>query len=303
VGAPANDDKCSPLIAQYLELSKCNKDGPQAALKDSPVVPMPGHTPDQTTAHSQLRWPNLAPAQGSYYHKVTSAYGTFIGISAEIKLGEPGEDPKRMSGPLKKSLDGFSAYLGGNVFGKHEVDAGMTWSITKDAHGNKDYQHKAWRPFWRDASWGNAPAESRYYWKPGDTVKMTLTEAGPDKLQLSISDVGPNPKRSFTKIFAANGFDPQVLASFKRVDSIDQVHREGKSVLPTKATLLGVNWFNTEMLSEDSSGHKLMTPLDAAHRKVIEPLPYHVFALASDQEKRLGGERVDIYGSRPAAIK
>ena len=246
-----------------------------------------------------MRWPNLIPAQGSYYHKVTTAYGTFIGISTDVKLGEPKEDPHRTTGPKKKPLDGFSAYVGGNVFGKHEVDAGLSWSITRDAHGKVDYQHKAWRPFWRDASWGNAPAESRYYWNPGDVVTMTLTEVGRNKLKLSISDAGLHPKRSFSKVFDADGFDPQVLASFKRVDSIDQVGREGKSVLPTRASLLGINWLKTDVLTLDLAGHVQRTPLDAGHRKVIEPLPYHIFAQATAGEKSLGGEHVDIYGSRP----
>jgi hypothetical protein len=287
-----------------LDLTKCTGNAPAAAVLDPTGNLLQGQDKASNGGgNDQVRWPNLAPANGSYYHKVTSAYGQFIGISATVKLGVPNEDPSRMSGALKRPLDGFGAYLGGNVFGKHEVDAGMTWSITKDAHGNKDYQHKAWRPFWRDASWGNAPAESRYYWKPGDVVQMTVTEAGAGKLKLTVADAGLHPKRSFTKTFDAGGFNPNVLASFKRVDSIDQVHREGKSVLPTRASLVGVNWLQTDILSKDKAGNVRTTPLDAAHRKVIEPLPYHVFAQAQDDEKNRGGERVAIYGSPKPAIK
>ncbi len=252
------------------------------------------------TPLTPTRWPNLRAVQGSYYHKVISPYGHFIGISAQVKLGSPEEDPKRFEGKLKKPEDGFSTYLGGNVYGKHEVDAGMTWSVTRDQRGKVDYQHKAWRPFWRDGKWGNAPCKSIYYWKPGDMVNMTLTEAGNGLLKLTVADVGLHPKRYYSKTFAAKGFDKDLLASFKRVESIDQVHREGKAVLPTRASLRGVQWIATDLLMQSAGGQIVKVPLDPAHRKIIEPLPGHIAARASDAEKTKGGERVDIFGSRPA---
>jgi hypothetical protein len=196
--------------------------------------------------------PPVLRNQGSYYHKVYSNYADWTGISAVVTLGQPVEDQSR-KGDKGRSLDGFSTYLGGNSVKGNEVDAGLTWDMTLDKHGQKDSAHKAWRPFWRNGTWHNAAAEQRCEWQPGDQVKMSLNMVAPGKLELTISDLGAHPKRCFTTDFQTKGFSDLYKRYFKRVDSIDQVGRENKSVVPTNASVDGTNWQQTMLTKADGT--------------------------------------------------
>jgi len=251
-----------------------------------------GETAVTAAAASNDGCPPVLRNQGSYYHKVYSTYGDWTGISTVVTLGQPVQDASR-KGEKGRSLDGFSTYLGGNSVRGHEIDAGLTWDMTLDKHGQKDNAHKAWRPFWRNGTWHNAPAEQRYEWQPGDQVRMSLNMVASGKLELTICDLGAHPKRSFTTDFRTSGFSDLYKRYFKRVDSIDQVGRENKSVVPTNAHVDGTDWQQTTLTRQDGT----TAALTNGSRKVIDEPPNHVSTTGSPQQRDKGGEDVDVFGA------
>ncbi len=234
-------------------------------------------------------------AQGSYYRKVASLFGNWQGIQGVVRLGTPQVDPGRVSPIDGGYLDNFSVYMGGNAGGFEEIDAGLTWEWVRTASGR---WKKAWRPFWRNQSWSEAPPE--IYWEPGDTVVMSVTDAGPGKLRLYVADAGANPGRSFSKVFAAPGFQPYIARQFKRVNAIDQVGREGKPVEPTSARVTGATWEETELLEPVATGLQPV-PLSPARRIELDCPPGHDRVTATPAQSGRGAESIDIYGEMPPA--
>jgi len=230
-------------------------------------------------------YPKVAISHGSFYHKVFSPYGG-TGIEGTVTLGYPHVDSKRTH--AGKDLDAFKSYLGGSA--KTEIDAGLGWEITTDKHGHKDFIHKAWRPFWRNDAWHNAPSQQRYYWKSGETVKMSLHVVAPDRLQLTISDPGDHPKRCFSTIFKAPGFGHCDRQYFKRVDSIDQVGTEGKAVHRSHSRIDKIIWQDTTLAIGDQGREKLTKNLT----RIIDEPPKHVKLKSSAGQDLLGGETVEI---------
>lgn len=163
---------------------------------------------------------------GAYYRKAVSSFDVWTGIGGVVKLGQPKVDMDRLDEQNRQPLDNFSVYMGGRA-GEQEIDAGLTWAFTADEQGNLSKTRNAWRPFWRNEKWHNAPNEKQFYWYPGDEVAMAVIVAGPGKLRLIITDASPQPKRSFSTEFDAKGFAPRVPRQFKRVNAIDQFRNEG----------------------------------------------------------------------------
>jgi len=107
-------------------------------------------------------------------------------------------------------------------------------------------ERKAFRPFLRRtahksgqaAIYRNAPAESKYYWYPGDTITMEIVLADPGKLKFTVSGSG----KKYEEIFDVAGYQYTIKAQYKRVNAIDQVSNEGKPVQPTTAKVTGAKW-------------------------------------------------------------
>jgi len=237
------------------------------------------------------KYPKMTAHSGSYYHKIYSPCGgNWTGIEGTVTLGQPHLDPKRIHRGVAQ--DSFSTYLGGHA--KQEIDAGLRWEVTRDKHGKVDKEHKAWRPFWRNGSWHSASAEQKFYWHPGDTVSMKLHVVSPSKLELTISDLGDHPKRSFSITFSAKGFGVDEDTFFKRVDAIDQNGTEGKHVLKSGSHVDGTAWSET-VLTTKSGANK---PLAPGFKRVVDDPPDHVQITSTHQQRLHGGEQVDIHATK-----
>jgi len=242
----------------------------------------------------------IAPAvslpcfDGAYYRKVVSSFDIWTGIVGVVKLGSPKVDGNRLNEKDGQPLDNFSVYMGGRA-GEKEIDAGLTWAFTKDEAGNMSKQRDAWRPFWRNETWNNAPAEKQFYWSPGDTVQMAVIVAGPGKLRLVIADATPQPKRVFQTEFDAKTFVPNAPRQFKRVNAIDQFGNEGKPVQPTKAEVTGAEWLQTILLRGAGAEAKQI-PMDKTRSTDMRcSSEKHIVVTAIDAAK--GAEKIDIFGT------
>ncbi|HZH35279.1 MAG TPA: hypothetical protein VEX64_10590, partial [Pyrinomonadaceae bacterium] len=231
---------------------------------------------------------------GAYYRKAVSSFDVWTGIAGIIKLGTPKTDEERLNSTTKQPLDNFSVYLGGRA-GAQEIDAGLTWEFTKDEAGNLSKRRNAWRPFWRNETWNNAPAEKQFYWYPGDTVQIAVLVVGPKKLRLIVADASPQPKRVFQTDFDAVGFAPNVMRQFKRVNAIDQFGNEGKPVQPTRAEVTGAEWLQTILLRGEGANAKQI-PMDKTRFTDMRCAnESNVVVTATDVAK--GGEKIDIFGT------
>lgn len=230
---------------------------------------------------------------GAYYYKIASSLWNWSGIEGTITLGQPQTDAKRR-GKHGNALDGFSIYMGGRS-GRREIDAGLSWNYVRDENGDVDKSQKAWRPFFRNAEW-HWIGHGQTYWKPGETVSMVLTIAGPNKLRITISDEGPNPKRAVSAIFPASGFSFDRSVQFKRVNAIDQKGREGKSVVPTNASVEDSIWLDTNLIFR-SKGRRMYAPMDAARRSIVESPGGHTDRTIH-KEGSGTHEEIDIFGNR-----
>ncbi|MDQ3712509.1 MAG: hypothetical protein M3388_09855 [Acidobacteriota bacterium] len=231
---------------------------------------------------------------GAYYRKAVSSFDVWTGIVGIVKLGTPKVDEDRLDATNKQPLDNFSVYMGGRA-GDKEIDAGLTWGFTKDEQGNLSKRRNAWRPFWRNETWSNAPAEKQFYWYPGDVVQMAVIVAGPGKLRLVIADAGAQPKRVFQIEFDAKTFAPNVPRQFKRVNAIDQFANEGKPVQVTKAEVTGAEWLQT-LLMRGAGADAKQIPMDKARFTDMRCAnESNIVVTSTDAAK--GAEKIDIFGT------
>lgn len=232
---------------------------------------------------------------GAYYRKAVTSFDVWTGIAGIVKLGSPKVDEDRLDTTKKQPLDNFSVYMGGNAGGNYEVDAGLTWAFTTDANGKLSKRRNAWRPFWRTKTWNNAPNTPEYTWYTGDTVQIAVLLVAPKKLRLIVADANPQPKKMFQVDFDAEGFAPNVMRQFKRVNAIDQFGNEGKPVQPTKAQVSGAEWMQTILLRGADAETKQI-PMDKTRFTDMRCSDKsHIVVTTTDAAK--GAEKVDIYGT------
>jgi len=246
-------------------------------------------------ANGEVAPASLIPCfAGAYYRKAVSSFDAWTGIVGIVKLGTPKVDESRLSEKDKQPLDNFSVYVGGRA-GDKEIDAGLTWGFTKDEQGNMSKRRNTWRPFWRNETWSNAPAEKQFYWYPGDVVQMAVIVAGPGKLRLVIADATPQPKRVFQVEFDAKTFAPNVPRQFKRVNAIDQFGNEGKPVQPTKAEVTGAEWLQTFLMRGAGADAKQI-PMDKTRFTDMRcPNGSNIVVNVTDAAK--GAEKIDVFGT------
>ena len=231
--------------------------------------------------------------EGAYYRKAVTSFDVWTGIAGIVKLPTPKVDENRLNEKTRQPLDNFSIYMGGRA-GNQEIDAGLTWEFTKDENGKLSERRNAWRPFWRNEAWHNAPAEKQFYWYPGDVVQIAVLAVGPKKLRLVVADATPQPKRIFQTDFDAAGFAPGVARQFKRVNAIDQFGNEGKPVQPTRAEVTGAEWLQTILLRGEGAAAKQI-PMDGARMTDMRCPAANIIVGATDAAK--GAEKIDIYGT------
>ena len=229
---------------------------------------------------------------GAYYRKAVTSFDTWTGIAGFVKLGTPKVDEDRLDAENKQPLDNFSVYMGGNAGGNFEVDAGLTWEFTLDEKGKKSARRNAFRPFWRTKTWNSAPDQKEYYFYPGETIQMAILISGPKKLRMVISN---GKDKTFQTEFDAEGFAPNVVRQFKRVNAIDQVHNEGKPVQTTKAQITDAEWLNTILLRGAGTEAKQI-PMDKTRYTDMRCSDEkHIVVTTTDAAK--GGEKIDIFGT------
>lgn len=265
------------------------------AVHAGEVTPPPVAAAQQT--NSAPAWTDLTKYPGSYYYKELSPLDKWTGIDTTVTLGTPVADPARADKHiLNGSKDSFSIYVGCKD-GSHIIDAGLSWDVSVGANGKPDNKHLVWRPFWRsDHQWHNAPARSQFYWKPGDTVNMSLSMIGNNRMRLTISDPGPNPKHRFVQDFNATGFRSGDDVTFRRVISIDQSGREGKHVVPTSARLLHSQWVRGDLNKQLSNGQTSEVSLAPPVVRTVEAPSAEHFSVHKDG--RTGAETVDVGGGK-----
>lgn len=235
---------------------------------------------------------------GAYYRKAVSSVDNWLGIEGKVVLPQIDYDSIRVN-PLKPGqfLDNFSVYLGGNSDGQ-ETDIGLTWEVIKDEAGNISSERKAFRPFLRRSShksgqtalYKNAPAESRYYWFPGDTVLITVQTVKEGILKLTLAGNG----KKYEEEFESAGYSFTQKAQFKRVNAIDQVANEGKPVQTTKAKSIGAKWLNVSLFRYyKSDAIKVpMHPLRFTDMRCPQTSHFKIGKTSEDS-----GENIDIFGT------
>jgi hypothetical protein len=119
---------------------------------------------------------------------------------------------------------------------------------------------------------------------------MSLHVVAPNKLQLTISDLGDHPKRKFTTMLDAKGFAEGTDAFFKRVDAIDQNGTEGKHVHKSHSRIIGSSWKDTVLTTKDGGEQ----PLVSGFKRVVDDPPAHVNLKSTHQQRLHGGETIDI---------
>jgi hypothetical protein len=190
---------------------------------------------------------------GAVYRKAVSSVDRWTGIDATIVLPTLQTDPDRLD-PRGRPRDNTSHYVGGRA-GETEIDAGVLWEVIREPDGSVSRDRKAFRPFYRNEKWHNAPAEPRFYYQPGDTIRLRCWTEEPEKLKLRIDLLArfgqptpPEPISTFEVSFDAPGFGPGREQEFKRVSAIDQTGNEGKPAQPTRASVAGATWKNVHLL-------------------------------------------------------
>lgn len=238
--------------------------------------------------------------QGAYYRKAVSSSDNWLGIEGTVVLPKLTYDLTRFN-PLKPEtyLDNASIYLGGTSDGQ-ETDIGMTWEVVKDAVGNVSKERLAFRPFLRRtahksgqaAIYRNAPAESRYYWYPGDTITMKIVLVEDARLKFTVSGAGKNYEENFD----VAGYKYTVKAQYKRVNAIDQVSNEGKPVQPTSAKVLGAKWLKV-FLYRYYKSDAIKVPMHSNRYTDMRCPDLSHFDI-NIPAQNTSSESVDIFGSR-----
>ena len=238
--------------------------------------------------------------QGAFYRKVVSSADNWLGIEGTVILPTLIYDLTRFN-PLKPDtyLDNASVYLGGTSDGQ-ETDIGMTWEVIKDAAGNVSKERLAFRPFLRRTShksgqtalYKNAPAESKFYWYPGDTLTMSVVLAQDSQLKFTVSGSG----KKYEEFFDVAGYNYTTKAQYKRVNAIDQVSNEGKPVQSTTAKVIGANWLNVFLYRYNKS-EAIKVPMHSKRYTDMRCPDVDHFEITTPPNS-VSGEKIDIYGTK-----
>ncbi len=254
---------------------------------------------------------------GAYYRKAVSDTAHWRGITGVIVLPKFLLDPTRRDPATGKALDNPSVYMGGSADGQ-EIDAGVSYEIVKEPDGRASTQRKAFRPFWRNQSWSSAPADPRYYYYAGDTLRMTVETTSPGTLGMEIvclergeegraelsryadaSTTEPNDFLStLTVQFDAKKFGPSVKQEFKRVNAIDQVGREAKSHMKSATRVEGAVWKECWLLRE---GERL--PFSSRRYDDMRCPSVKNIVVKPGGDPGRGGEDITILGDNAVGMK
>ncbi len=284
-------------VLLWTVLLACSKE------KTTPDEPEMEEDPITTFFKGEVRPSESLPCfNGAYYRKVVSSKDKWLGIGGTVVLPQIAFDENRKN-PNKPGqyLDNPSVYLGGNMNGQ-ETDIGLTWEVIRDENGNVTADRRAFRPFLRrtgysatgqQAAYENAPAESQYYWYPGDEVELSIQVLENKKIRLVVAGEG----KRFERDFDCDGYNLSSVGEFKRVNAIDQVANEGKPVQPTQTEVSGAEWKETHYFRL-YEGEVVEAPVHS-HRFTDMRCPgrNHFRVTAGDEGQLIGAETIDISGA------
>jgi hypothetical protein len=245
--------------------------------------------------------------RGAWYHKVMSSKDKWLGIEGLVRLGEFTPDETRFNlDNNNRYMDNPSVYMGGNAL--EESDAGLGLNLTYESSDtseelNLGSKKLAYRPFWRYIyketidfkgnierinrnSWNiSEPRSLCYYYFPGDLLRMKIYSPIKNYLQLRIEVVETTtipkyvklresynlkdnrPKDFYSPLFISDGHG-DVLAEFKRVNSIDQFGNEGYYAKDTDAKVSEAIWYETYLYRE-INGEIFKVPFDSKRQMVM----------------------------------
>ena len=239
---------------------------------------------------------------GAYYRKAVSSKDVWIGISGTVVLPKITFDPSRKNDAKPgQFLDNPSVYMGGSM-NEQETDVGMTWAVVKDEKGNISDERKAFRPFFRRASypktgqkdiWQNAPASKEFYWYPGEEIKMSVQVISDGKLRFIVEGAG----KRYEANFESDGYKMNGVGEFKRVNAIDQVRNEGKVAQPTKTRVENAVWKETNLFRMQD-GKVIQVPMHKDRFTDMRCPDVKYFNVTSNKkQQKIGGETINIYGN------
>lgn len=238
--------------------------------------------------------------EGAYYRKLVSSSDLWRGISGRVVLPELHFDEQRINPKKPKQyLDNPSVYLGGSM-GDQETDIGLAWEIVKDEKGLVSADRKAFRPFLRrtehvsgqHAVFENAPAESKYYWYPGEEVYMSVQIISEKRIRFIVEGAG----KKFERDFDCDGYSLSGFAEFKRVNAIDQVANEGHPVKLTQTRVLHAQWKGTNLYREINGEVKEVPFHSGRYTAMACPAASNFQIKASAEDLASGAEEISISG-------
>lgn len=232
---------------------------------------------------------------GAIYRKAVSSEDVWTGIDCVVTLPTLTTDPDRV-GANGRPLDNASCYVGGRA-GETEIDAGVSWEVIREPDDSVSKQRKAFRPFWRNKKWFNAPAKPELYFYPGDTIRFVCRSDANDKLTFRVELVAradaSKPAGGVHEVtLDAHGFGPGKVQQFKRVSAIDQVANEGKPASATTATATGATWSKVTLLR----GTEARPMIADRFTDMRCPDPRQVVVRPTDDPS---GEAIDLRGTPP----
>lgn len=285
------------LFLPLFILLSCSRD------KTKPTKPEDDKDPITTFFKGEVRPSQSLPCfAGAYYRKVVSSKDRWLGIGGIVVLPHMVFDESRKN-PNKPGqyLDNPSVYMGGNMNGQ-ETDIGLTWEVIRDQNGQVTPDRRSFRPFLRrsgysgtgqSATYENAPAESQYYWYPGDTVEISVKLLENGKLHFVVDGEG----KHFERDFDCDGYRIGGVGDFKRVNAIDQVANEGKPAQPTQTKVIGAKWMETYYF-RSYEGKVVSVPVHSGRFTDTRCPNQKFFHITASKEDRLiGAEAIDISGS------
>jgi len=194
-------------------------------------------------------------------------------------------------GKFQRNLDTPSIYIGGSSDFETDIGFGFFQGFVD----NKITREKmTFRPFWRTIHLedgiekniysGTAIKQTKYYYFPGDTVKINLVCEKDNFLTLRIElleSTSLNPYKEIRNkivenetfilrdiIAPGNGVRP---SEYKRVNAIDQYHNEGKPTQKTKAFAVNCEWKSVYLFRLVNNELRKIPFIDHRIKRIFSP--------------------------------
>jgi len=120
------------------------------------------------------------------------------------------------------------------------------------------------------------------------SIELKTTETKLTKRQNALTMVPADAMTSFSVSFAAQGFGPDNIQQFKRVNAIDLLDKNDNQLKPTKTKILGAEWRDVKLLR--GTEQLPMTPSRYTDMRCPDTKQVKVTPIGET------GEKIDIFG-------